>query len=74
MKKRAQMSKELEEYLSRDLRQVIRDVLSNYQVAPTKQLVDDIYELVMVEVADVQFRAVESKLDRIVERVYQATQ
>lgn len=67
------LSAEMESYLSRDLRQVIREVLAMHRINADKRLVEDIYDLVLVEATDVQYRGEIKRLDRMVESILQKT-
>ena len=57
---------DMQNYLSRDLRTVIAETLKRRNTKPTKELVEDIYDLVMSEAADAQFLAVNRKVDKAI--------
>lgn len=67
------LSAEMEAYLSRDLRQVIREVLAMHRISADKRLVEDIYDLVLVEATDVQYRGEIKRLDQLVENMLHRT-
>ena len=60
---------DMQNYLSRDLRQVIAETLKRRNTKATKELIEDIYDLVMTEAADAQYLAVNRKIDAAIERL-----